>query len=55
MIKDRKEKLAERAEGDANDKDKSKDPNEESKDSAHIVELRRKEEELIPRMQTRHS
>ena len=55
MIKDRKEKLAERAEGAAKDKDQRVDPKEEAKDANHILEVKKREEQYPPRMQTRHS
>ncbi len=55
MTRDRREQLARMKEGSAREKDQRTDPNEESKDAAHIIEVMRREEDFPQRMQTRHS
>ena len=56
MIEARKVPPADEGEGTASDEDQRVDPREESKDSEHILQLRKNEENLPPpRMPTRQS
>ena len=56
MIEARKKPAADEGEGTASDEDQRVDPREESKDSEHILQLRKNEENLPPqRMPTRQS
>jgi len=55
LIQDRKEKVPKEVDGTVTDKDQQEDLNEESKDDNHILEVKKREADMPPRMQTRLS
>ncbi len=55
MLRARNGQPAVEDEGPAGDVDQRADPKEEAKDADHVLEVRRREEGLTRRMQTRHS